>query len=324
MLLAALLALVLVTVAAVVVLHVRNPRPHGVVGWLRAQDMPHPRGEVASAMDGATLVVAGGLSGLGRTSRDVSVFDLHERQWTIGSPLPQPRHHAAAAALDGWVYVTGGASSITNTTPRDTVWRARPGERWQRVAPMPEGRAAHAMVAFGGKLYVFGGVGRTNRTLIYNPTTGWKTGAPIPAGRDHLRAAVWNAEIWVVGGRTSHLSPRVDVYDPAHDVWHAGPALPQPMSAMAVGVLGDELHVIGGENPALIGGRVLARHFVLPPGAAAWQSRPAPALAVHGAGFGVYQNVLILAGGAARPGAQSVLSWTGVTLLFTALPQLRF
>jgi hypothetical protein len=320
-LLAALLVVVLILIAAVVVLRLTNPRPKAQIGWFRLGTMRHARGELAGATVGDKLVVAGGLYGLGRTSRDVDVFNITERQWVIGTPLPAPRHHAAAAGLDGWVYVSGGASSVVKWEPRREVWRSRPGGAWEAVAPMPEGRVGHAMVAWSGRLYVIGGVGRTNSTLAYNPAHGWSKAAPLPAGRDHLRAVVWGDEIWVIGGRRSHLSKRVDIYTPRDDRWHSGPDLPKPMSAMAVGVLGGDLHVIGGENPSLIGGGVLTDHFVLRIDEHRWNPRPRGMLPVHGAGFGTYQEGLYIAGGATRAGALSVLSWTGVTQLYSNLPQ---
>jgi len=317
---AGLLALLLITVAAVVLLHLTNPRPHKQIGWARVEDMPSARGEMASTMDGYRMVAAGGLYGLGRVSRAVSVYDIRQRQWYIGSPLPQGRHHAAAATLGDTVYVAGGASSVVNAAPRRDVWSYVPGYTWHRAPSMPEGRAGHAMVAFGSRIYVFGGVGRTNDTLVFDGHR-WTRAAPIPAGRNHLRAVVWGKQIWVIGGRTSRLTARIDVYDPSADRWTRGPDLPKPMSAMAVAVLDDTLHVMGGENPSLIGGHVFTDHFILRRGATRWQTRPSPMLAVHGAAFGYTQGVLFVAGGAARPGALSILSWTNVTQFFTTIPQ---
>jgi hypothetical protein len=87
------------------------------------------------------------------------------------------------------------------------------------------------------------------------------------------------------------------------------------MSAMAVGVIDDELHVIGGEDPDLTGG-VSKKHFVLERGSDRWREAPVPVLPVHGGAFGVYRGRLIVAGGASRQGALSTISWTGVTQSF--------
>lgn len=303
-----------VVIVATVLLRLFNPRPvDASVGWAGLAPMPDPRGEVAAAAIGTRLVVAGGLRGVGTTSDAVSVYDIAKDGWARGKPLPEPRHHAAGASIEGRIYVSGGASGATDWTPRDNLWRARPGGAWEIEAVMPEGRQGHAMVTWGGRLYVIGGMGDTDRTLIYHPDEGWSTGAPLPAGRDHLRAVAWGNEIWAIGGRDTDPSKRVDIYSPRADRWRRGPDLPDPMSAMAVAVLSDELHVIGGEDPDFIGGGVSAAHAVWPKEERRWGISSRPLLPVHGAAFAVNQERLIIAGGASRQGALSVISWTPVT-----------
>jgi N-acetylneuraminic acid mutarotase len=182
------------------------------------------------------------------------------------------------------------------------------------MASMPEGRQGHAMVSLGGKLYVVGGAGSSDDTLIYDISSDeWTRGAPLVAGRDHLRAVAWDDGIWAIGGRAGAVARRVDVYDPRKDRWTRGPALGVPMSAMAVGVIGNDLHVIGGEDPRLIRGSVLRQHFALRAGARRWLPRPRALLPVHGGAYGVVGDSLYIAGGASRQGALSVLSWTSVT-----------
>src|ERR1051325_8598364 len=124
---AGVLALILIAVAAVVLLHATNPRPHKEITWTRLQDMPSTRGEMASTMDGFRMVAAGGLYGVGRVSRAVSVYDVRQRQWSTGPPRPAGRPPAAAATLGDYVYLAGGASSVIRMTPRRDVWRYNPG-----------------------------------------------------------------------------------------------------------------------------------------------------------------------------------------------------
>lgn len=302
---------VVMLAVVLVVLRVTNPGPRRASKWGQVANMPRARGEVASAGVGSKLVIAGGLYGIGRTSDDVFIFDRARNEWTIARSLPAPRHHAAAAALGNAVYVSGGVPGATNWTPADTLWRAQPGLPWRTRASMPEGRQGHAMVALGGRLYVVGGVGPSDRTLIYDPKTdSWTTGAALPAGRDHLRAVGWNGEVWAIAGRSGAPTARVDIYNPKDDRWRPGPALPRAMSAMAVGVLSDGLHVVGGEHPGVFGGEVIDAHFVL---RKQWQRAARPVLPVHGAGYAVLAGRLILAGGASREGLFSTVSWTPIT-----------
>lgn len=314
---------------AVVILRLTNPSPKASIGWDAQAPMPDARGETASAVVGDQLIVVGGLRGVTTVSDQVSIYDVRRDRWARGPKLSVGgRHHAAAAAVDGRLYLSGGASSATDWTPRADLVSFDPDDGWERVSELPEGRQGHAMVAIDDRLYVIGGVGDTDRTLIYDVSADrWGSGAPLPQGRDHLRAVVWNGRIWAVGGRDGEPTRRVDIYDPEDDEWTFGPSLPESMSAMAVGVLRDELFVVGGEDPSFFGGHVSNDHFMLaleaPDGEPRWQRRPEPMLAVHGAAFGTSDRSLVIAGGASRNGALSIVSWTNVTQMFSVLPSLR-
>jgi Kelch motif protein/galactose oxidase-like protein len=313
--------IVVITVAAaigVIVLKATNPKPKESSGWALGAKMSDARGETASTLISGRLIVAGGLRGLGTTSRAVSVYGIAADRWARAEPLPVPLHHAAAAAAGGSVYVSGGAKSATKWTPSDALYGLRPGSGWSLVSTMPEGRQGHAMVAIKDTLYVIGGVGDTDRTLVYDIRKDrWTTAASLPEGRDHLRAVVWQKKIVALGGRNGKPTGRVDVYDPKRDEWTPGPPLPEPMSAMAVGVLNGDIHVVGSEDPSLIGGGVSNLHLVLRADGDRWERDAEPALAVHGAAFGADGDRLFIAGGASRNGALSVLSWTNVTQIFT-------
>jgi hypothetical protein len=307
-------ALVVVFAIALIVLRVTNPAVRKTSSWGRLAEMPEQRGETASAGAGNRMIVAGGLYGVGRTADSVYVYDMARNEWTRGRSLPAPRHHAAAAAIGDHVYVSGGSPGATDWKPTDTLWRAKPGEAWRSLRSMPEGRQGHAMVALNGRLYVVGGVGASDRTLIYDPARDvWTTGAALPSGLDHLRAVAWRGEVWAIGGRDRAPTRRVDIYNPATDGWRSGPDLPGPMSAMAVGVLGDGLHVAGGEDPGLVGGRVIDEHYVLAQNGRRWVAADRLMLPVHGAGYAVLNGRLIVAGGAAREGLLSTIAWTAVT-----------
>jgi N-acetylneuraminic acid mutarotase len=308
-----------VLVLWIAVLIVTNPGPRTTDEWGRLADMPGGRGEVASAVAGDRLVVLGGLHGPGRTSRTVTAYDPTADRWEHLPDLPAPRHHAAAAGLDGAVYVTGGSPRATDQGPRDQLWRLGPGaSAWEVLEAMPEGRLGHDMVAVGDRLYVVGGDGPGSDVLIHEPGRGWTRGAALGSRPDHIRAVVLDGEVWAIGGRMDDLTSAVSIYDPEADSWRGGPDLPYGMSAMAVGVLDGAIHVVSGEDPDLVGGRVHDRHVVLAPGADQWEPAPRPLLPVHGAGYGVLPDrggtdALIVAGGARRQGVLSVLAWTGIT-----------
>ncbi len=310
------------------------PRPDAD-GWARLRNLPHPRGE-----SGATVVlpgppgtpdicpqapclpqfyVIGGIAGpLGRTTDKVDILNAGTGNWRSGPPLPQARHHPGAASIDGAAYVTGGSRRATNWKPERNLWVLRPGsDQWEDLPDMPEGRMGHAMVAADGKLYVIGGRGESSRVLIYDRTTGWSQGAAMPQKRDHLGAVLVGTKIYAIGGRDTRILDRVDVYDIASDSWTPGPRLPSPTSGMAAELLSDgRIHVVGGEDPGTFGGHVIDRHYVLDPATGTWSRGPAALLAVHGAAVEEVAGLLVIAGGARRQGALSILAWTGVTQRF--------
>jgi N-acetylneuraminic acid mutarotase len=309
------LGLPAILVAALVL---TNPRPGEAPGWDEIASMPAPAGEVASATrsgprpGAGELYAAGGFARLLSTSDRVSVYRSAEDRWEQLPSLPEGRHHAAAALLGGDLFVSGGAAATTSRSPEDSHWVLRDGDRsWEELAPIPEGRFGHRMVALGGRLYVVGGDGPTSRVMRYSEGDGWAVGTALPVARDHLAAVVRGGEIWAIGGRGDDGPVRdVDIYDPTIDEWRAGPDLPVPVSAAVEGVIGGDIHLVGGEDPAVFGGGVIDRHLVLRRGADAWEELEPPPLAVHGAAGGVVGGQLLVAGGAARQGPLSPLAWT--------------
>lgn len=312
-----------------------TPARRDSAGWLRVRSMPGGRGEVATAVVEARpggprlcptlpcnerlVYAAGGLGGpFAKVLDRVQVFDPPANAWRDAAPLPEPRHHAAAAGLGDTLYVTGGTPKKRGLDPHSNVWVLRPGRTsFERLADMPEGRVAHAMVEVGGKLYVVGGRGPSAKVLIFDPAGGWTTGAALPAPRDHVGAVAVQNKIYVIGGRDTEVSRRVDVYDTSSDTWAPGPPLPEPSSAMAAGLLQDGLiHIVGGENPSLIGGAVRDEHLALDPVGGLWLTGPKPIQAVHGSPGVVVAGNLVIVGGARRQGTLSVFGWTGLVQVF--------
>lgn len=316
---------VLIAFWAIVVigLLITNPEPSDSPGWERHADSPVARGEVAGTVVGGRLLMAGGFRGVWGTTDAVDVYSARQDEWIDVPDLPAARHHAAAAAIEDAVYLTGGGGSVFDWGPRDDVWVLVPdAEVWQEIEPLPEGRLGHDMVAFEGRLHVIGGDGETTDVLIYDPATDtWERGAAQPgAARDHLKALAVGDEIWALGGRIDDdPQPTVDVYDPTADRWSEGTDLPEDMSAMAVGVLDGRIHVVGGEDPSLLGGGATKVHYSLEPGGTEWEKESDAMVEFHAGAAGVIGGRLYVAGGSRRQGPLSPLAYTGLVQSFTSV-----
>ncbi len=322
-----LLAVVLLLLALAVWLLLTAPQPRDAPDWRLGPALPLAHGELATTVgqrpvecemapcDTATaLVVLGGIAGTGEVVDRVHWYLPQAGHWVQGSTLPAPRHHTAAATLDGAVYASGGAQTLDRPWQATaSFWRLEPDKHeWEVLPDMPAPRWGHRMVALDGRLYVVGGQGEGRGVLIYEPGQGWSRGAEMPVPRDHLSVVVVDDLIWAIGGRAPESLARVDIYDPARDQWRDGPDLPAVTSGAAEGVIDGHILVLGGEEPALRGGHIIDRHWVLDARADAphWRPAPPPPLPVHGADGAVLDGQMVIAGGAARHGLLSVLGWT--------------
>ncbi len=125
------------------------------------------------------------------------------------------------------------------------------GDYWASRAEMPTARWGHVAAAANGKLYAISGyltpANQTNEE--YDPLTNkWSTKAPIPTPRLFPAVAVWQNQIYVMGGFSS-LEPQPnanEVYDPATDSWKTKSPLPKTRNGYSACTVGNRIYVIGG------------------------------------------------------------------------------
>jgi hypothetical protein len=117
----------------------------------------------------------------------------------------------------------------------------------------------------------------------------WTVAAPNPIARFEANGAVVDGELWVLGGFTSadlQVTSRVDIYDPAGDVWRPGPDLPGAQTHIAVVTFQGDLIVAGGFTGAFLGGgRSPTTNAVWLWGTGAGTWSPGPHLPRTGAAF---------------------------------------
>lgn len=150
-------------------------------------------------------------------------YDRDADRWEAARPAPMARNSAAGAVLDGALWVAGGRTVNGGGTGR--LDRYDPGaDLWDTLAPIPASPTTGqqvggglAMAAAGGKLVAFGGE--------------WFA----PGGGGGVFAETW-------------------IYDPARDVWSAGPPMQTPRHGLAAAAVGGVIYAIAG-GELVSGGR---------------------------------------------------------------------
>ncbi len=284
-------------------------------GWHERANLPTARGEMKGATLDSNLYVPGGMSGIGTSTDEVSVYAPSTNEWEPAAPLPVPLNHHASAVVNGRLYVLGGNESFSDPPERHAYAYEPDTDTWGARSPLPDGRWAHEAVSIGDLIFVVGGVPETDDpldTLVYDTTTdSWERRAPIPTPREHLAAATVNDDIIVIGGRwDGENSDACQVYDPDDDEWRMGAPLPTARSGFGAAVLDGRVHVIGGEDPSVLDGWTTAAHEIYDVGEDVWSAAAELPLPVHGNVVGQLDDRIYVAGGAWRQGAFSVTSWS--------------
>jgi non-specific serine/threonine protein kinase len=75
----------------------------------------------------------------------------------------------------------------------------------------------------------------------------WRARTPAPTARQEVASAVFQGEVWVIGGlTTAGASSVVEAYDPAADRWSSEPSLPLAVHHAAATIYRGEIVVLGG------------------------------------------------------------------------------
>ena len=181
---------------------------------------------------------------------------------------------------------------------------------WATRAALPTARQEVAVAALGERIYVIGGFGAAAEPVAtveaYDVATDtWTAPAPYPVPVHHAAAAVVAGRLYVVGGYTGgrvSWSRLVSLYeyDPTRNAWVARAAMPTPRGALAVAVVGDRLHALGGDADGVTGA-----HEVYDPRSDRWTSAATmPTARDHLAAVAVGGRVWALGGRASFFGTQ--------------------
>lgn len=294
--------------------------PSMAQAWRSGAALPQSvSGAVAASIDDRIYVLSGTV-GTG-IRRFFEVYDTRGDGWRPLPPMPVDRVQFSVAAGQGQIIVTGGFSIDTGKFS-DTVWRFHPTRSlWTQMPAMPGRRAGHASAVIGNMLYVVGGVGAgAAQVYAYNLKQGrWSvlpTKMPIPASQ--IAITNYGHELVIVGGRdmNGRTIGAVQIYDTKANTWRKAPELPAPRSGAAVGLLGDQLHVVGGYR--LSPPKTVDEHYVLDmaKGATKWRRAAALPQARHHAAYAALPSGFYILGGALGGGFYAPFTATNSVHIF--------
>ncbi|MEJ8305530.1 Kelch repeat-containing protein [Saccharibacillus sacchari] len=134
-------------------------------------------------------------------------------------------------------------------------------KEWKEMSPLPEGRSAAAVVTVNGKIYTIGGSAggsesakgtKRDTTYVYDPIQNlWSIKAPMPTARAAVTAAVYNDEIYVIGGyygTNNTRTNKVEVYNTKTDTWRTASPMSSARSWASAVTVDNKIYVIGGHD----------------------------------------------------------------------------
>ncbi|WP_129338357.1 kelch repeat-containing protein [Cellulomonas endophytica] len=289
------------------------PGTTGTGTWAPATALPVALLDGGGAAIGTTLYVVGGKTSAAYVST-LRVLDTATGGWTTGAPLPGAAVENPAVATDGrYLYVAGGSTAAFSGAVR-TVHRYDPAANtWTRLADLATARGGAAAVVRDGVLWVLGGMDGSGASLATTERltlTGgtWTAGPALATARDNAAAAATTAGILVVGGRTRLASGTevagnlagTELLAPGATTWRSAAPVPTGRRSAAVGVLGGEVVVAGGERRA--DGTVWPQTEAWNPATGTWRTLTAMRTPRHGAAAAVVGGRLHVVGGGTTGG----------------------
>ena len=270
-------------------------------GWQTGPLLPAPRTEVAAAVAGSEIVVAGGYLGNGRTTARVDLYDPARHTWRRGPALPRPLNHAAATTLGPSAVVVGGYASFGNPTTTAVQFD---GTAWRQLHALPWRRAAAAAVTLAGRVYVVGGVtagGLARSMLVYDPRRDRWDALPGPTPRQHLAAAAARGRIYAVGGRIAGADTNVatvESWAPGERQWQPEAPLPEPRGGTGAATVDGLVVSVGSESPQGTSGAA----YALDVRTGVWRTLPDLPTPRHGLGVVAFRRAIFAIGGGPEPG----------------------
>ncbi len=222
-----------------------NPTSFVLDAVQAAWRLPVPVQRAVALADRGKLRILGGLTAFGRSTPDVTSFDLATGAMSHSPGLPLGVHDAAGVVFAGRMIVFGGGAS----TSVATVQQAGGGI----VGSLPTARSDLAATMIGDTAYLVGGYdGRTFRRDVLATTDGisFRIVARLAEGVRYPAVAALGHIIFVIGGESpggASTANMIAVDTLSGRVTKLG-SLPQPLSHASAIVINGELFVMGGTD----------------------------------------------------------------------------
>ncbi|XP_072369859.1 kelch-like protein 13 isoform X1 [Scyliorhinus torazame] len=193
-----------------------------------------------SALKG-NLYAVGGRNVAGELAT-VERYNPATNEWTYATRMNEPHYGHAGTVHGGYMYISGG---ITHDTFQKELQCYNPETNsWFRKSDMSTVRGLHCMCSVRDRLYVIGGnhfLGTNDYDDVlcceyYCPTADqWTPIAPMLRGQSDVGVAVFNNNIYVIGGYSWNNRCMVEIvqkYDPEKDEWQKVFDVPEPLGGI--------------------------------------------------------------------------------------------
>jgi N-acetylneuraminic acid mutarotase len=212
--------------------------------------------QVGTALVNGRIWVLGGLMAA-KGSAKVMFYDPVLNDWTYGTDLPIPLHHAMAVSYRNTLVVIGGfmpdASQASGSVTSNRVYRLS-GNAWEPMPALNHARAAGAAAVVGNKIVVVGG--RDSDGQLVHPSevfdgSRWQDAAALPIPGDHLAGVSDGKYFYAIGGRKIDpglTSAALQRFDPGTGHWTQLPKMPTPRGGLGAALVDGRIYAVGGEG----------------------------------------------------------------------------
>ena len=270
--------------------------------WEPRAPLHVPRTEVSAAAVGSEIVVVGGYTSDGASSRRADAYSPVRDTWRRLPDLPVGVNHAMAVGVGGRAYVLGGYSE--SGAVLRSVFVLDQG-RWRSLPRMPFPRAAAGAGVSGRRIVVAGGIGEGRRlarnALVLDLRTRRWSVAPGPMPREHLGVTSLAGVVYAVGGRTAGLDTNLlhfESFRPGDRAWMRLQPVPDARGGTGAAGVAGQIVSVGGEEP----GGTISEVLVYRVAERRWVRTDDLSTPRHGVGVAAFAGRVFVIGGGPQPG----------------------